>query len=74
MPVLDRISEGLARTTGRIRVIGHSDNIPVRRNGRLASNFELSQAREVDVNNTADGRALNRRVEVIVMQRQGRES
>lgn len=100
-PVLDRISDGLARTTGRIRVIGHSDNVPVRRNGRFGSNFELSQARAESVvemfdrtigdtnrtvaeglgdtspiadNSSPEGRARNRRVEVIVMQREGGES
>jgi len=98
LPVLRRIGEGLEQTTGRIRVQGHSDNVPMRRNGRFPSNFELSQARAESVvevlhqelrnrartvaeglgdtqpiasNDTREGRAQNRRVEIIVMQRAG---
>lgn len=96
--VLTRIGEGVEQTTGRVRIVGHSDNIPMRRNGRFPSNFELSQARAESVvqvmhgemrdrsrtvaeglgdtqpiasNDTREGRAQNRRVEVIVMQRAG---
>jgi type VI secretion system protein ImpK len=99
--VLTRIGEGVDQTTGRVRVLGHSDNVPMRRNSRFASNFELSQARAESVlailheemrervrtvaeglgdtqpiadNATREGRAQNRRVEVVVMERAGGES
>jgi len=95
-PILDRIAEGLNQTTGRIQVMGHTDNIPMRRSGRYASNFELSQARAESVvrllsqkvkqanrmvaeglgdtqpiasNDSPQGRAQNRRVEITVMER-----
>ncbi len=98
LPVLTRIGRGVEQTTGRVRIVGHSDNIPMRRNGRFPSNFELSQARAESVvrvlheemrdrgrtvaeglgdtqpiasNDSREGRAQNRRVEVIVMQRAG---
>ena len=96
--VLMRIGEGVDQTTGRVRVLGHSDNVPMRRNSRFPSNFELSQARAESVlailhdemrdrartvaeglgdtqpirdNATREGRAQNRRVEVVVMERAG---
>ena len=47
--LINRIAEGLNQTNGRIRVIGHTDNIPMRRSRRFASNFELSQARAESV-------------------------
>lgn len=94
--IVARIAEGLAQTSGRIRVIGHTDNVPMGRGGPFASNFELSQARAESVvtllgqtmddrhrlvaeglgdtrpvapNTTPAGRAQNRRVEIMVMER-----
>jgi len=43
--IIRRIGEGLENTSGRIMVYGHSDNVPIRRNRRFASNSELSQGR-----------------------------
>ena len=94
--IIDRIGEGLEQTSGRIMVIGHTDNIPMGRNKRFSSNFSLSQSRAESVvellttsinkpsrltaeglgetrpvapNDSAGGRAQNRRVEVILMER-----
>ncbi len=94
--IIDRIGEGLEQTSGRIMVVGHTDNVPMGRNKRFSSNFSLSQARAESVvkllsasvknssrltaeglgdtrpiasNATADGRAQNRRVEIILMER-----
>jgi type VI secretion system protein ImpK len=94
--ILDRIGEGLEQTNGRIRVVGHTDNIPMSRRSPFASNFELSQSRADSVvkllnekvsqsgrmdaqgmgdtrpvadNGSSDGRARNRRVEIIVIER-----
>ncbi len=47
--IIRRIGEGLEQTNGRIMVIGHSDNVPMRSNRRFGSNFELSQARAESV-------------------------
>jgi len=47
--IIRRIGEGLEQTKGRIMVIGHSDNVPMRNNRRFASNFELSQGRAESV-------------------------
>jgi len=47
--IIQRISEGLEQTTGKIRVIGHTDNIPMGRNKRFSSNFSLSQSRAESV-------------------------
>ena len=94
--IVNRIGEGLEQTKGRIMVVGHTDNIPMKRNTRFGSNFSLSQSRAESVvnllkvtvgnpsrltaeglgdtrpvasNATAEGRAQNRRVEVILMER-----
>jgi len=94
--IVNRIGEGLEQTNGRIMVVGHTDNVPMSRNGRYSSNFSLSQARAESVvkllsvtvsnasrftaeglgdtrpiasNATAEGRAQNRRVEIILMER-----
>jgi len=94
--IIDRIGEGLEQTNGRVKVIGHTDNVPMGRNKRFGSNFSLSQSRAESVvklvgpsvsnpsrltaegmgetrpvtsNATADGRAKNRRVEIILMER-----
>jgi len=47
--ILERVGEGLAQTKGRIRIVGHTDSQPLRRGGRFASNFDLSQARAESV-------------------------
>jgi type VI secretion system protein ImpK len=94
--IVNRIGEGLNQTNGRIKVVGHTDNVPMGRNNRYSSNFSLSQARAESVvkllsvtvsnpsrltaegvgdtrpiasNATAEGRAQNRRVEIILMER-----
>jgi type VI secretion system protein ImpK len=89
--LLDRIAEALARAPGKIDVIGHTDNVPIR-TLRFPSNWELSKARAESVakllalrvppdrmavdgrgetdplpfvsNDTPEGRARNRRVEI----------
>ncbi len=94
--IIDRIGDGLEQSNGRIKVVGHTDNVPMGRNKRFGSNFSLSQSRAESVvnllqdsvskptrltaegmgetrpiapNNTAAGRAQNRRVEIILMER-----
>jgi type VI secretion system protein ImpK len=94
--IIRRIGEGLEQTSGRIMVIGHSDNVPLRSNRRFGSNIELSQGRAESVvrllqemvskpgrmvaeglgdtrpiapNTDAKGRAKNRRVEIILLER-----
>jgi type VI secretion system protein ImpK len=47
-PVLSRIGEGLENTNGRIKVTGHSDNVPISTR-RFPSNRSLSQARADEV-------------------------
>ncbi|NQD36890.1 OmpA family protein [Permianibacter sp. IMCC34836] len=92
-PVLARIRERLAATTGHIEVAGHTDNQPIETD-RYRSNWELSSARAVSVahelmqggsipparlivsghadtmplasNDREEGRARNRRVEIVV--------
>lgn len=44
VPMLQRIGEGLRTEPGRVMVIGHSDNQPIR-TVRFPSNFHLSSAR-----------------------------
>lgn len=92
--LLEQIAGVLSSHTNRqIHVIGHTDDVPIRR--RFASNWELSTARAtaavrflqekaaVDArrlgavgygefhpiapNNTAEGRAKNRRIEVVIL-------
>ena len=92
LAVLARIASALAEIDGRVKVVGHSDNVPIR-SARFPSNWHLSLARAESVktlldgflassgrvyaegrgeaepvasNDTADGRALNRRVEITV--------
>ena len=47
--IIRRIGEGLEQTNGRIKVIGHTDDIPMGRNKRFSSNFSLSQSRAESV-------------------------
>jgi len=92
--LVDKIGEALATRPGRILVVGHTDDVPLRRNLRFASNRELSEARAANVagllaarlppgrqlesdgrgerdpiagNATEDGRARNRRVEIMLL-------
>jgi type VI secretion system protein ImpK len=44
IPVLRRVGEGLRQEPGRVQIIGHSDNQPIR-TVRFPSNFHLSTAR-----------------------------
>jgi type VI secretion system protein ImpK len=45
IPVLDQIAAALAAEPGRIVVIGHTDDVPLRPTGTIVSNRALSQAR-----------------------------
>jgi type VI secretion system protein ImpK len=47
--IIQRIGEGLDQTNGKVRVMGHTDNVPMRRNNRYSSNFSLSQSRAESV-------------------------
>ncbi len=94
LDVIDRISDALVRSPGRIIVAGHTDNVPIY-TARFRSNWELSSARAVTVvhalllnpgisddrvliegyadshplvpNDSAENRAKNRRVELIIV-------
>jgi chemotaxis protein MotB len=48
LDVIDRISDALVRSPGRIVVAGHTDNVPIYTD-RFRSNWELSSARAVTV-------------------------
>ena len=93
-PALDRIASILAVRTCRLRIEGHTDNIPIH-TPQMASNWELSTARSTELvrllilryrfspdrlaaagyaefhpiagNDTAQGRAQNRRVDVVIL-------
>ena len=89
--VLQQVGQALNEVPGPVRVIGHTDNVPIR-SFKFQSNWELSRERAIDVaevlaqsvrtptrlipqgvadtlpvstNDTAEGRALNRRVEIV---------
>ncbi|QHM76820.1 Motility protein B [Mixta theicola] len=47
-PVIDRIAQAMDNVSGKILVIGYSDNVPIR-SARFASNYELSLARAQSV-------------------------
>lgn len=59
--VLQRVADALNKITGRIEVVGHSDNVPLT-SLKFGSNLELSRARaagvvaELDKNGVAAGR------------------
>jgi type VI secretion system protein ImpK len=48
LPTLRRIGQALEDRAGVVRVVGHSDNVPIR-TSRFPSNWELSQARAASV-------------------------
>jgi type VI secretion system protein ImpK len=89
--LLQQVGQALNEVPGPLRVIGHTDNVPIR-SFKFQSNWELSRERAIDVaevlaqsvrtptrlipqgvadtlpvstNDTAAGRALNRRVEIV---------
>lgn len=97
LPALDRIASILSVRTCRLRIEGHTDNVPIH-NAQMASNWELSTARATEVirfliighrfaperlsaagyaefhpvasNLTSQGRAQNRRVDIVVLNTQ----
>ena len=92
--LLTKVGNSVAKTSGRLFIEGHTDNVPVVFNERFRSNWDLSGARAgsvadfmsartgiapgrmsvsgyadtrpIDSNDSATGRARNRRIEVIV--------
>jgi chemotaxis protein MotB len=94
LAALDRIASILAIRTYKLRIEGHTDNIPIH-TPEMASNWELSTARATEIvrvlitdhhfaperlsaagfaqyhpiasNSTAQGRAQNRRVDIVVL-------
>lgn len=92
--LLRQVGGSLAASEGKVRVEGHTDNVPVAFSERFNSNWDLSAARSATVadffinnsgfaqenmlvagfadtkpiasNSTSEGRARNRRIEVIV--------
>jgi chemotaxis protein MotB len=97
LKAFDRMAILLAKKDYRIRVEGHTDNVPIH-NQRFADNWELSTARATEMirllitnynfpsdhlsaagyaefhpvpdNRTNAGRALNRRLDVVILKRQ----
>lgn len=96
IPIFERIGKAVDQVSGRILVIGHSDNVPIR-TIQFPSNWELSRTRAVNVmnelgqhlrdpkrmipegradtepvvpNDSSKNRALNRRVEIMVFERE----
>jgi chemotaxis protein MotB len=93
-PALDRIAAVLALRTCRLRIEGHTDNVPIH-TSQIASNWELSTARSTELvrllivryqfspvrlsaagyaqyhpiasNASAQGRAQNRRVDIVIL-------
>jgi len=94
MPALDRIASILSVRVCRLRIEGHTDNVPIH-NSQIASNWELSTARSTELvrlliqryrfspqrlsaagyaeyhpiagNDTPEGRAQNRRVDLVIL-------
>jgi chemotaxis protein MotB len=99
-PILDKIADLVKSLPNKVRVEGHTDNIPIR-GGMYPSNWELSVARATSVlhylekrhnipsarlsaagygpyrpiasNDTEEGRAINRRVDVVILREEARE-
>lgn len=91
LPLLERIATALSSVKGRVQIIGHTDNRPIR-SLRFPSNWHLSEERARSVlgilaqtlptsrlsaegradaepiteNSTPEGRARNRRVEIVL--------
>lgn len=91
-PLIERIAAESAKKGYSAAVTGHTDNVPIRRNIRFPSNFDLSKGRAdvvaeimrqhlpgnrvtsdgradtepLQSNDTAEGRAANRRTEIFV--------
>ena len=95
-PIIGRIATALNDEPGKVIIVGHSDNIPIR-SSRFPSNMHLSLARAKSVmnsmagsidekdrlsaegradaepiadNGTREGRATNRRIEVVLVREQ----
>jgi chemotaxis protein MotB len=94
LPALDRIASILSVRTCRLRIEGHTDNVPIH-TAHMASNWELSTARSTELvrllitrnglapkrlsaagyaqyypiasNQTPEGRAQNRRVDLVIL-------
>lgn len=94
MQTLERFVKVVGPMGARVRIEGHTDNIPIH-NGRFDSNWELSTSRATEIiklfisrygmaperlsasgygeyypvasNATAEGRALNRRVDLVIL-------
>jgi len=45
LPLIKRIAKALDDVDGRVLITGHSDNVPIRKSVRFASNQQLSEAR-----------------------------
>jgi len=99
LPALDRIASILSVRTCRLRIEGHTDNVPIH-TAQMPSNWELSTARSTELvrllivrygfppqrlaaagyaeyhpiatNDTAQGRAQNRRVDVVILSEHAR--
>ena len=50
-PLINKISQALSQVTGRITVVGHTDNARLGANARFSSNWDLSTARALSVEN-----------------------
>lgn len=96
-PAFDRIAALLRQRDCRLRIEGHTDNVPIH-NAHFSSNWELSTARATEVvrllivrygfsparlsaagyaeyhaitsNATAEGRGMNRRVDIVILGRE----
>ena len=57
--VIDRVANALNSVPGAVRIVGHTDNQPIR-SLRFPSNYELSQARAAVVRNMIDSKLVVR--------------